>query len=285
MVPSASDFLHTSQNADGGWGYLPGQASAVEPTSAAIMGLRDEPKGQSAVEGALSWLSAAQNGDGGWGVARGAVSGWQTGWAILALAAAQGTGDAVTRGTNWLLKVKPAEAQRDDMQKLEATLAIDFTLRGWPWLPGEATWIEPTCLAVLALCAVTRTNESDARVAEAVRYLKDRRCRPGGWNVGNPVMFSQSLPPRTHPTALAVLALSRAAPEQLLPEDLSALRADMRSDGGALALASGLLALRERGDDDAVAAARLAEIQLADGSWNSNVYHTAFALILERGGI
>ena len=86
-------------------------------------------------------------------------------------------------------------------------------------------------------------------------------------------------------TRLAYFWNCWADPEQLLPEDLSALRADMRSDGGALALASGLLALREHGDDDAVAAARLAEIQQADGSWNSDVYHTAFALILERGGI
>ena len=56
----------------------------------------------------------------------------------------------------------------------------------------------------------------------------------------------------------------------------------MRHDGGTLALAWGLLALRTLGEDDA-AAARLALLRDGDGGWNSNPYHTAVAMMAERG--
>lgn len=287
MSSSRVVFLRDSQNADGGWGYLPAQTSAVEATAAVALALRGESAAGELYRGALAWLDRLQHGDGGWGVGPSdRESGWATAWAVWALTGSGFPPDAAARGVEWLLAVKTSEpGSDDDIQRTKQTLGIDPTLRGWSWWPGEATWVEPTALTVLALASLPSTPAIQDRIAEAVRYLVDRRCREGGWNVGNPVMFSQALPPRAHPTALAVLALSRAAPEQLRPEDLSALRADMRSDGGALALASGLLALRERGEEDPSAAGRLAELQQADGSWNSNVYHTAFALMAERGGI
>ena len=121
-----------------------------------------------------------------------------------------------------------------------------------------------------------------ARIEEAVRYLVDRRCRPGGWNVGNPMMFGRALPPRTCPTAWALLALAKAAREAIRPEDSDALREDMRIDGGALALAWGLCALHALGQEDVEARARLAALQEPDGGWRGNPYTTAVALLAAK---
>ena len=116
-------------------------------------------------------------------------------------------------------------------------------------------------------------------------YLTDRRCAGGGWNFGNPVMLGAGLPPRAHPTAWALLALARLKPDAIRAEDMTALRAEMARDGGALALGLGLLALRTLGEDDGSSAARLALLQLPDGSWNGNPYHTAVALLAARGSL
>jgi hypothetical protein len=203
---------------------------------------------------------------------------------VLTLALCGVAGDLGERGVIWLLGVKTLRFTDDKLQReMQQKLAIDPTLRGWPWLPGEATWIEPTALALLALGAVPRTSAIQARLDEAVRYIEDRRCRGGGWNFGNPVMLGGNLPPRAHPTAWALLALAKLAPAAVRPEDVAALRAEVGRDGGASALAWGLLALRALGQDDADAAGRLTALQGPGGGWNDNPYHTAVALMAIRG--
>ncbi|MCX6032323.1 MAG: hypothetical protein NT169_23890 [Chloroflexi bacterium] len=285
MVASASAFLLASQNPDSGWGYAAGQASIVEATATSVLALRDELTGDSARRASLAWLGAVQHADGGWGLgASDPQSGWPTAWGVLALAQDEAAADAVHRGAAWLLAVKTLRLEGDGLQReVREKFAIDPNLRGWPWLPGEASWVEPTSLAMLALTASSATAAAQERLAEGARYLVDRRCHGGGWNFGNPVMLGGQLPPRAHPTAWALLALARVARDAIQPEDLAALRAEMRRDGGALALAWGLLALRVLGEDDAEATNRLSAQQRADGSWNGNPFHTAVALLAERG--
>jgi hypothetical protein len=236
------------------------------------------------VSAAALWLARLQHGDGGWGMsADDSESGWHTAWAVLALAAG-GDPLQLDRGQDWLTGVSVVSSSglevRAEMEKL---LAIDFSVRGLPWLPDQASWVEPTALGILALATTPRCDMSAARVAEATQYLLDRRCRAGGWNFGNPVMLGADLPARAHPTALALLALARAAPEGVEPADLTTLRAQMELDGGALALASGLLALRALGAEEGGTEIALADQQAQDGSWNGNSYHTAIALLAARG--
>jgi hypothetical protein len=279
-------YLMANHNPGGGWGYAPGEASCVEPTAAATLALRDDPPSSEVYLEALAWLRAAQHRDGGWGVGDGdEVGGWQTAWGLLALGKSGDIADAVAGGVEWLLRVERAGPDADSLEVSRQVLEIDAALRGWPWLPGEATWVEPTALAMMALGAVPRTSEINARLDESARYLSDRRCRGGGWNVGNPVMFSQALPPRACPTAWALLALADVDRDAIRGEDLEALRSDMESDGGALALGWGLLALRTLGQGDADTPERLAALQGADGSWNGNPYHTAIAGIASRGSL
>jgi hypothetical protein len=278
-------FLLATQNPDGGWGYAQGQTSTVETTSAVALSLAESPQATEAHHRALEWLRSAQHSDGGWGMSAGdAESGWPTAWALLALARRTPADDAVKRGIAWLLAVKTLQLEGDGLQReMRENFAIDPNLDGWPWLPGEASWVEPTALAMLALAAIPPTQALLDRLTEGVRYLEDRRCLGGGWNFGNPVMLGGRLPARAHPTAWALLALNQAAPAAIRSDDIASLRAEAHRDGGALALAWSLLALRILGQDDPEIAERLMTQQQADGSWNGNPFHTAVALLADRG--
>jgi hypothetical protein len=283
---AASSFLLTSQNSEGGWGYAPGQQAVVEPTAAAALALSSDPNARESYRRALSWIEAAQHRDGGWGLnPEDGESGWQTAWASLALAHAGVDWGAVDRGAAWLLAAELLdEMHGEDLGSYHENFAVDPNLRGWPWQPGGASFVEPTALAMLALHKVPATEEIRARLDEAVTYLQDRRCRGGGWNVGNPVMFGKAYPPRAHPTAWVLLALARIAPQAIVPEDRVALLADMNTDGGALALAWGVLALTALGTGDTLMTTRLATLQAPNGGWNDNPYHTAAALMALQGG-
>ena len=81
------------------------------------------------------------------------------------------------------------------------------------------------------------------------------------------------------PTAWAILALNCGASNAVIADDFTALRADMRQDGGTAALAWGLIALNELGEEDAGSVEKLLALQANDGSWNQNPYHTAVALV------
>jgi hypothetical protein len=275
-------YLLSTQNADGGWGYQPQAASRVEPTAAAVLALPvDEP----ARELAVAWLIAVQHADGGWGTGRPEDSGdWTTAWGVLALQSARPDAGAIEQGQRWLLEVHPWTPPADSANRAARTdFEQDFTLRGWPWRPNETPWVEPTALAMLALAPLAADPATRSRLDEGVRYLVNRRCDPGGWNVGNPTMLGAPMPLRAHPTAWAVLALQGCSPQSLTPPDLTELRREMHRDGGALALAWGLLALRTAGHDDPAAVARLVVVQGPAGDWNANPYHTAVASLALEG--
>lgn len=283
---AAGDFLLRSQGSDGGWGYRVGHASTVEATAAALLALSGDAAAAEATRRAAAWLLAAQHRDGGWGLtAEDDESGWQTAWAVLALARMADFAAATDRGATWLLTTQLLRIEKaEDVRWTKDILGIDPALRGWPWLPGQAGWVEPTALALLALAPRAADPAVAPRLTEGVRYLMDRRCGRGGWNVGNPVMFSRPLPPRAIATAWVVLALGRLARTMLQDADLRTLQAEMHADDGIPALAWGLLALRSLGQDDPPAAGRLQARQAADGGWDASPYHTAVARLALAGG-
>jgi hypothetical protein len=212
---------------------------------------------------------------------------WQSAWALLALAktsapssVSEGMNARVyERASDWLLSMEQGAISMEAQQDIQELLNLDPSLRGWPWYPGEASWVEPTSLTLMALAQSSDSQELAARTKSAVQYLIDRRCPAGGWNVGNPVMLGALLPARAIPTALALLALARYAPDSVLADDIIALQKDMLLDSGALALSLGLIALHELQQADEEATTRLLELQSEDGSWDQNAFHTALALI------
>ncbi len=203
-------LLHLTrmQNADGGWGYQQRGASFVEPTAAALMA--HTLLGAAAPETAWRWLRTAQRADGAWAIDRsGSAPSWMTAWAVWALSI-QGTDIAAAgRGARWLLDepvMNLADAQTS--QAMRRLLDLDASLTGWPWQPGEAAWVLPTALSMVALAAAGYGDQ--ARFTDGLRYLLDRRCGSGGWNFGNPVMLGKALPATVQETALALLALRAA---------------------------------------------------------------------------
>ncbi len=280
MTARVGDFLAASQNSDGGWGYGRGQASNVEAVAAVALATGNDPALEQPRQAAFAWLTRAQNRDGGWGFAGDdPQSGWMTAWAVLALARTSEPTETVARGAQWLLRSEAIDASAakssEEIQRTKSLHGMDLTLRAWSWLPGQASFVEPTAMALWALASVAPSSAIRSRMDQAVRYLVDRRCLPAGWNVGNPMMFSRAFPPRACPTAWTLLALKRAAPEAIRAADSDALRSDMHLDGGVLALAWGLLALRALGQEDLQARARLVSLQSADGSWAGSPHHTA----------
>ena len=283
MIEQAVSYLEVTQNGDGGWGYFGGQQSAVEPTSAAVIGLAAASRDRLAREAAMDWLLSAQNADGGWGLTMGdGDSGWQTAWALLALDGYGLAAAVVERGRNWLLAADFLHFQETDVgEGKDPVLGIDLKLNGWPWQPGQATWVEPTALALLALRHPP--TGAQPRLNEAVAYLLDRRCQGGGWNVGNPYMFGAALPARAQPTALALVALTHSLVEAITTSDLETLHRESHHEGTAWATALSALALRALDEDVTEEQASLRALQGGDGGWEGSPYATGLALLALSG--
>ena len=202
-MSTAIEFLQQSQNSDGGWGYRLQGMSYVEPTAVVILALASGAER----ERGLDFLLSLQHADGGWGIAAmDAESGWMTAWVVLALAQFPDARPAVIRGAEWLvqtegLRVTDAPTRSVIYQRLQ----IDSTLLGWPWQPGDAAWVHPTALTMLALSAAGKSN--DARIAAGLAYLFDRVVASGGWNIGNPEMLDKPVPATIQDTSMALLAL------------------------------------------------------------------------------
>jgi squalene cyclase len=276
-MPNATDFLLRAQNTDGGWGYRERGMSYVEPTAAVLLALIDpnvRARGR-------DFLLSLQHADGGWGIAAmDSERGWMTAWAVHALAEFLHARDAVARGAQWLLATEGSRntdpAARKTIQELHH---IDSALRGWAWQPGDAAWVHPTALAILALAAAGQRDH--ARVRDGVQYLFDRACPDGGWNIGNPWMLGKKIPATIQDTAVALLALRAAGEtsgEARVAQGIEYLRRAVAQARTPAELAWGIYALCDWRADTGDALSRLNALQNADGSWNGNPFITAIAI-------
>lgn len=291
FLMNADDFLLQSQNADGGWGYRKNarSVSCVEPTATVMLALDDA----TARSRGRDFLRSIQRPDGGWGIAAmDSESGWMTAWAVRALAdPSTGSGpgfpdarDAMTRGANWLIDNAGLKVTGDvDRNKIKQMFKIDSALRGWSWQQGDASWVHPTALAILAL--VVAGQRDHARVREGVQYLFDRATPSGGWNVGNPWMLDKQIPATIQDTAVALRALREAGEsvdEPRLASAIQFLRDAMAHAKTPAELAWGVYALKSWQVEMNDAITRLNALQKTNGSWNDNPFITAIAVTSQK---
>lgn len=234
-----AQFLAASQNADGGWGHHPGSESGVEPTAWALIGLaaldRDGEASDSGefeaekVRG-FEWLHRIQLPDGSWPAFKGLTEGcWATSLVGFALAAHHESTERVARGVKWLVETRPGEASllRQLQRRFSRGRSVarqNLSLHGWSWTPGTASWVEPTAYALILLSSVPQTLHPPGtakRISLAENMLYDRMCPGGGWNTGNPEVYSVAGLPRIGPTVWALLALRRYPSR---PENQQSLR-------------------------------------------------------------
>jgi hypothetical protein len=246
---SALDNIRAAQNPDGGWPYRKG-GSWTEPTVYALLAHQaartTAPRGAAAV----AWLKAAQRPDGGW-TPRASVdcSTWVT--AMIALLPPETIGAARhARAVEWLLGQSGMETSpliRFSAFLRDGKLADTPDATGWPWFPGTAAWVTPTCLGILALkkCYWRRPSaELRERIGQAQNFLLSRRCADGGWNHGSARSLGYNSDSYPETTGQALLALAGADPGKLGGSFRVAQRflREQRSSGGAAWLRLGLLA-------------------------------------------
>jgi len=283
-MPSPIDYLISAQHECGGWGYTTGQKPVLEPTAAVLLAIRNEPLANNSFQKGISWLLSCQHQDGGWGINEDdPESGWQTAWALTTLRYSTQKQDSISKSVEWLITVSTMEITQEEFQGKEIPKRDNNEAFIWPWLPGQAGWIEPTAMAVLALEGITKSRLADFRISAALNYFRRYRTPDGGWNIGNANSLDTIVVPRAYPTALVLMALNRIAQTEIHATDLNALRQDLRRDPSTLVQSSGILALRTLGEDDETLISNITERQLPNGSWEDNPFFTAWAFMALRG--
>ncbi len=210
-IESARSRLLLLRRGDGAWSYRAGSPPAVEPSALASLALLATASSRDRAEAleAGQWIARqARRPDGSTLVTsdRKADSpGWTTPFALLLWDALGGFEAERRSASAWLLATKG----KQDKPTLNNPIGHDLGLVGWPWVEGTHSWVEPTASSLLALAPSVPSDHP--RMVEGVRVLLDRAISTGGWNLGNPVVFGQTLRPLPGPTGLALVALARVA--------------------------------------------------------------------------
>jgi hypothetical protein len=243
---SRSALISASQGPS--WGYRRGSMPAVEPTVLACLGLLatlDGPRdpARSLVARAADLLVTVQREDGSLGVGASVPApGWSTPYALLLWQAIGSYEEPRRKAVDWLLREKVDAPPRPTGIE-DGVVAHDTTIRGWPWVEGTHSWVEPSSLGLLAIGR--DRGVSHARCSDSVRLLIDRQIESGGWNYGNRAVFGQMLRPQPAPTGLALLALARAgASRSAIERSASYLLGTRPQIGAASSLGWGILGLR-----------------------------------------
>lgn len=215
------EALRQAQNADGGWSYFPNKSSWLEPTIYAALALHGSPE----ADRAWNLVKAWQNADGGWRPAADVeISHAATSLSVTAALARQEsggeTGEPVRKAVSWLLGLSGEESTLSKRAILRIGKALgmvqderDFSLKGWPWKPDTASWVEPTSHALVALRQAARkdpkldTSELRERVRLGEGMLLDVRARDFGWNYGNRTARGEDLRSYPETTGIALVGL------------------------------------------------------------------------------
>jgi hypothetical protein len=171
-----------------------------------LLSVLDTAPTEKAIRHAAEWLRLRQRDDGAVGLSPSLPgSTWATPHAILFWNALSFDAGARRAAVEWLLAArgKPVDATPSERHEV---VGHDTTLIGWPWIIDTHSWLEPTAMAVLAICR--EGLEEHPRVLEGRKLILDRTLHHGGWNYGNPLVFGRELRPQPGPTGQALMALA-----------------------------------------------------------------------------
>jgi hypothetical protein len=217
------------RNTDGGWPYLRGRKSRLEPTCWAVLG--------TGVPAASTPLSQ-------WATTNGLladVAGSEPNFAFNALATMATAADGAHLAEPILAALVAA---RGEVVPASPSIRVDTSLAGWSWSNGTFSWVEPTAWCMLALKrSAADAPAKDVRIREAEKLMRDRACRGGGWNYGNSEVLGQGLAAYVPTTALGVLALQDRRDEPFVFEAIGFLERHALSELSTTALALSVLAL------------------------------------------
>ncbi len=254
-LASARADLKQRFRADGGCSIRPDDtASRPDATAWACLALAQDKIADPRVQGARDFLAAGQAEDGRISMlAEAADVFWPTALAILAWSGSAAHGPARQRAVQFLLAVTGRHYPR----RQAAPAAHDTELRGWPWVGGTHSWVEPTAMAMMALTLCGQAEHE--RVHEAGRMLLNRQLPDGGWNYGNTAVYGTVLHPLPQCTGVALAALAGRVARPIVQKSIAYLQGQAARLRTPLSLAWVLLGLGAWGQRPAGASAWLGE--------------------------
>lgn len=204
--------------AEGGFGIKHNGDFRPDATAWAIIALKAFEADAGLVEKARRRLAAAQLQDGRLPLFPDhPESYWPTPLAVLAWQGAPAFKEAQERAVAFLLATSGLSLKKDE----DPMFSHNPEIPGWSWQADTAAWVEPTAMTMMALEAAGRGAEP--RLEEGRLLLLDRQIPGGGWNYGNTAVFGQVLKPMPESTGMALNALGRKAPREMVQASLAYL--------------------------------------------------------------
>jgi hypothetical protein len=187
----------------GGYSHKPGGPYRADATAWAIMALSGSPAESEALKSGCDHLAGTQAPDGRIPlIPEIAAAYWPTPIAVLAWKKSSCRQGEMERALSFIAGNSGLHFEREKNSPSGHNTAI----RGWSWIEGTHSWIEPTTMAILALRANRLAQHG--RTLEAVSMVMDRQLPSGGWNYGNTTVFGQELLPMPEHTGQALCAVS-----------------------------------------------------------------------------
>lgn len=230
VVTQLIAVLSRTRDEQGGWSVIAGRPADAESTAWMLLGASRLANALPEFAASLPtardqshrWLLQQQTAAGSWEYRRGPTAAtWPTAPALLALrahASGAGSTEAIERAHTWLVdehSLTPGWwprllARFADAPTEEPAVVLDGTLDGFGWAHQTFAWVEPTALAMMAMCAAPSARAWRERVEIGVNMLLDRQSPDGGWNYGNKRVLGVDLPGYPDTTGWALLGLAAA---------------------------------------------------------------------------
>jgi hypothetical protein len=269
--------------AEGGFCGPIGGRYRADATAWAAIALSAAGAREDLVESARSRLAADQREDG-----RVSLSDehphvfWPTPLAVMAWQGSPAYHDHQSRAIAFLLSTAGEHREK----KPDDFFGHDPSIRGWPWIAGTHSWVEPTSVVLLAL--ETAGHADHVRAQEGRGMLLNRQLDQGGWNYGNTHVFNQQQRPMLVSTGLALCALAGRVDREAVKKSLYYTTKTMNHVRTPLSLGWGLLGLSAWGARPADADYSIKECferQRVYGPYETHNFALLLASLLSKQGL